>query len=118
MSKKPLKNGLYYAYAPDYKPQLVDAHYNGFRIVYVREMNAADRAPNIIKDSIAPMKSMADGKTYDSKSRYYESLKRADCRIVEKGEYNPEKPHYGARVSDAAFDCKKELKQAIQQHLG
>lgn len=43
-------------------------------------------APNFILDGAEPFKSMADGKIYDSKSTYYESLKREGCRIVEPGE--------------------------------
>lgn len=55
----------------------------------VREIQPARSdlpAPNFITDGVAPFKSMADGKMYDSKSVYYESLKRNECRIVESGE--------------------------------
>jgi hypothetical protein len=38
--------------------------------------------PNIISDTMAPIRSMADGKLYDSKSAYYGSVKAAGCEIV------------------------------------
>lgn len=43
--------------------------------------------PYIATDTVKPFKSMADGKTYDSKSTYFESLKRNGCRVVEDGEH-------------------------------
>jgi hypothetical protein len=121
MAKKPLKNGLYYAYAPDYKPQMVDPNYNGFRIVYLKEstapcMHAA--GPQVISDSLPGVKSMADGKIYDSKSQLYESYKRHDVHIVEKGEHDLSKGGYKDRLTKADLSCRKELKAAIQQHLG
>jgi len=39
-------------------------------------------APNIITDGMDPIRSMADGRTYDSRSRYYGSLKAQGCEIV------------------------------------
>src|ERR1700722_2606351 len=70
---------------------------------------------HVITDS-CEVKSMVDGKVYTSKSRYYDSLKAHDCRIVEPGEYNPEKPHKD-RLTKADLDCSKELRAAIRQHL-
>ncbi len=42
--------------------------------------------PYIATDTVKPFRSMADGKVYDSKSTYFESLKRNECRVVEDGE--------------------------------
>lgn len=42
--------------------------------------------PAVHSDVLKPFRSMADGKTYDSKSTYFESLKRNECRVVEDGE--------------------------------
>ncbi len=42
--------------------------------------------PYIAGDSVKPFRSMADGKMYDSKSTYFESLKRNECLVVEDGE--------------------------------
>lgn len=116
--KKPLSNGLYHAYPPEFEPVMIDPNYKGFRIVYMKEkISTSGRTVNVITDS-CEVKSMADGKTYTSKSQLKDSYKRHDVRIVEKGEYNPEKPQYGAKMDDSHFNCRKELKQAIQQVLG
>lgn len=42
----------------------------------------ADDAPMIRSDGMEPIRSMADGKMYDSRSGYYASVKRAGCEIV------------------------------------
>jgi hypothetical protein len=42
----------------------------------------ASDAPYVRTDGMDPLKSMADGKTYDSKSAYYGSVRRAGCEIV------------------------------------
>jgi hypothetical protein len=41
-------------------------------------------APMIIKDTTEPFLSHADGKMYDSKSSYYQTLKERGLRIVEE----------------------------------
>lgn len=64
----------------------------------------------VIKDSMEPIKSMADGKYYDSKSQYYVSLKAHGTHIVEKGEQKGNGPLRGD------YNVKKELKQALHQH--
>lgn len=119
MSKKPLKSGLYYAYAPDYKPQMIDPKYDGFRIVYMGERQITSNRPagmEVMTDN-CEVKSMADGKTYTSKKQLYDSYKAHDVRVLEPGEYNPDKPHRD-RLSKADLNCRAELKAAIQQHLG
>lgn len=61
------------------------------------------------------LKSMSDGKMYDSRARYYDSLKRNDSHIIEKGEHEQNLKKMGEVKGD--FNCRKELKQAIEQHL-
>jgi hypothetical protein len=39
-------------------------------------------APAVRADGMAPIRSMADGKMYDSRSRYHASVRRAGCEIV------------------------------------
>ncbi|WP_395443581.1 hypothetical protein [Caulobacter sp. UC70_42] len=39
-------------------------------------------APMIISDNMAPVRSMADGKVYDSKSSYERGVRDKGCRIV------------------------------------
>jgi len=38
--------------------------------------------PYVISDNMAPIRSMADGKMYDSKSRYSAEVRARGCRIV------------------------------------
>lgn len=45
-------------------------------------LHASDAAPNIRADGMDPIRSMVDGKVYDSKSAYYGSVRRAGCEIV------------------------------------
>jgi beta-galactosidase beta subunit len=65
-------------------------------------------------DSIE-VKSMADGKTYTSKSQLKDSYKRHDVHIVEKGEAAAECRERKEIRGD--YNCKAELKQALQKHL-
>ena len=39
-------------------------------------------APMIISDNMAPVRSMADGKIYDSKSSYERGVRAKGCRVV------------------------------------
>ena len=45
-------------------------------------LHPADAAPMIRADGMAPLRSMADGRTYDSRSAYYASVRAAGCEIV------------------------------------
>lgn len=71
--------------------------------------------PMIISDTLRdPVKSMADGRIYDSKSAYYKSVKSAGCEIVgnDPAGYTPreiydEKAHEAEIVAD--------VKRAIQE---
>jgi len=110
-TKPCLPNGLYTSFHGDEYPTLMDESYNGFKITYLNA-HVAKSNTNVINDSIE-VKGLHDGKTYSSKSRYYQSLKETGNHIVEKGEFN-NKP----RQIQGDYNVRKELKQAIQQHLG
>ena len=75
------------------------------------------RAPYGIMDGLGKgidgFKCMADGKTYDSKSKYLAALKAADSHVVEAGEHKPDAQH----KLRGDFGCRKELQQAVRQHL-
>jgi len=58
------------------------------------------------------LKSMADGKQYDSKSAYRKSLKANG--YVEVGDQAPTEASKEIRGD---HDCRKELKEALQRHL-
>lgn len=58
------------------------------------------------------VKSMADGKTYTSKSKYYQSLKDKGSHVTEKGEFK-DKPR--ELVGD--YNVRKELTQAVSRHI-
>lgn len=66
-----------------------------------------------IMDTMNGIKSMADGKMYDSKSKYLAALKATDSHVIEAGENNPASQ---AKLR-GDFGCRKDLKQAIQKHL-
>jgi hypothetical protein len=71
----------------------------------------ANDAPNIRTDGMDPVKSMADGKTYDSKSAYYGSVKRAGCEIV-----GNDAGGFGKRPEYTAPNLRRDLKQALERH--
>lgn len=54
----------------------------------------------------------ADGKKYDSKSSYYRAVKEAGCFVM-----GNDAPTEGKKELTGDFDCSKELKEALQQHL-
>jgi hypothetical protein len=67
-------------------------------------------APYVRTDGMDPVRSMADGRLYDSRSAYYASVRAAGCEIVgdERGacEHRPE-PHDLGVAAD--------IKTAIEQ---
>jgi hypothetical protein len=63
--------------------------------------------PFLVLDSIPEFKSMADGRLYDSKARYYRTLKEHGCRIVETGEdHGQPAPKVDAKREVEAAYCK------------
>lgn len=71
------------------------------------------KSSNVISDDlgIKGVLNPADGKTYDSKSSYYQALKDKGCHVV-GGEAGK-----GNRNNEGDHNVKKELHEAIQQHL-
>lgn len=53
-----------------------------------------------------------DGKPYDSKSKYYKAVRASGSHIVEPGEHGKKRQQQGD------YNVSKELKEALQQHLG
>jgi hypothetical protein len=45
-------------------------------------LHAARDAPMVRPDGMDPIRSMADGRIYDSRSRYYASVRAHGCEIV------------------------------------
>lgn len=71
------------------------------------------QAPSIRPDGMDPIRSMADGKTYDGRSAYYASVKRAGCEIVgdDRGGYG--KPPTADRVIPS--NIQGDIKRAIAE---
>lgn len=70
--------------------------------------------PMIIKDRMNPIKSMADGKTYESKSAYYKSLKAQGYEIV-GNEWND--PSKRERTVDKTTAEYKRYKEGIRESI-
>lgn len=64
--------------------------------------------PFIITDGIDPIVNHANGKTYDSKSKYYADLKASGHIIVESGMDKP-------RELRGDFDARKDVAKALNQ---
>ena len=74
----------------------------------IQHIHEKREAHNIISDCLDGVLNPADGKRYDSKQRYYATLKEKGCHITD-----------GTPVKrlETNHDVSKELKQALQQHL-
>jgi len=67
-------------------------------------------APMVRPDGMAPMRSMADGRTYDSRSAYYKSVRAAGCEIV-GDERAPFERRSGFEPGRAGADIKAAIEQ-------
>jgi len=65
-------------------------------------------APMILSDTMSPIRSMADGKMYDSKSAYRNGVHAKGCRIVGNDRLDPPK---AAPLPRAGHDIKKAIQQ-------
>lgn len=66
-------------------------------------------APMIISDTMNPIRSMADGKMYDSKSAYERGVKATGCRIVGNDRLEsstPQRPRVGHDIKRAIDQLK------------
>lgn len=81
-----------------------------------QEIASCRSAPNVISDDLKAgingLHNPADGKMYDSKSAYYKGVKAAGCIVM-----GNDAPAEARKEERGDFDCSKELKEAIQQHL-
>lgn len=70
------------------------------------------QAPNIRTDGMEPIRSMADGKVYDSKSTYERSVRAHGCEIV-----GNERTSFDRRAdfTPARGEIARDVKQSIEQ---
>lgn len=66
-------------------------------------------APYIRTDGMDPLRSMADGKVYDSKSGYYKSVRQAGCEIV-----GDDRAGFGPRPEYRPQGVGQSIKRAIE----
>jgi hypothetical protein len=65
-------------------------------------LHASERAPMIRPDGMDPVRCMADGRMYDSRSAYERSVRAAGCEIVGN--------------ERAPFECKPEFQPSVTGH--
>lgn len=70
----------------------------------------ANDAPYIRADGMDPIRSMADGQVYDSRSAYYRSVRRADCEIV-----GDDRSGFGPRPQARSEGVGQSIKAAIEK---
>lgn len=79
--------------------------------------NIAGRTVYVISDDLKAgvngLHNPADGKMYDSKSAYYKGVKAAGCVVM-----GTDAKAENRKELRGDYDCTKELKEALQQHLG
>ncbi len=106
--------GLFHCYAPDYEPVLMDADYEGFRMVFIKNVpNNFGRSAAGIMDAMGGVKGIhnpVDGKRYDSKSAYHRKLKETGHHVYEG------KPSGKKLLNQGDHNVFKELKAAAIQH--
>lgn len=65
-------------------------------------------APYVRTDGMDPIRSMADGRLYDSKSAYYASVKRAGCEII-GNDTGGSPPRPGYQAGHVEVDIKRAI---------
>ena len=71
------------------------------------------RGPMLIRDQMAPIRSMADGRMFDSKRGYYRSLKEQGREIVgDDYAWTQQQPTYEPQ------DVGRDIKRAIEELEG
>lgn len=70
----------------------------------------ASEAPFVRADGMEAVQSMVDGRTYDSKSAYYASVRRAGCEIV-----GDDRAGYGPRPEYRPQGVGRSIKEAIER---
>ena len=76
----------------------------------VPPLNPGAAAPMVRPDGMAPLRSMADGRIYESRSAYYASVRAAGCEIVgdERAPFDRQSPFAPGRAGP-------DIKIAIEQ---
>lgn len=74
-------------------------------------------SPYVRLDGMSPMKSMGDGKSYDSKSAYYGSLKDQGYRIVEDSEIGKPVDYPADSVKTDVAEAYKKVKDGYKPPL-
>lgn len=69
-------------------------------------------APSIRTDSMEPIRSMGDGQIYDSKSGYYEHLKRGGFEVVDA---KPSAPVIEDRPAITTRDVKDAFEKSVAE---
>ncbi len=67
-------------------------------------------APMVRTDGMAALRSMADGRIYESRSAYYASVRAAGCEIV-----GDERKPFGRRAGFEPGPAGADIKAAIEQ---
>lgn len=75
-----------------------------------RPLHASSAAPMIRTDGMDAIRSMADGRMYDSKSAYYADLKARGCEIV-----GNDKAPFDRRPTFEPQGVERDVKTAIEQ---
>jgi hypothetical protein len=73
--------------------------------------SARSTGPHIILDTMEPIRSMADGKMYDSKSVYTRSVKAHGCEIIGNDKLPERRPVERPRAA-------QDIRRAIEQLRG
>jgi hypothetical protein len=108
---KTLPDGYYEARPPEFIPVMMDDKYEGFRIVYVKETIKARAAPYVINDTMQGTLNPIDGKMYDSKAKYYRTVREAGCEIA-GNDPSISKPRADRELSVA--DRKRDIARALE----
>lgn len=80
----------------------------------VRGPRSSLPCPAIRSDGMEAIRSMADGRLYDGKSAYYESVKRAGCEIVgdDRAPFDRRPTHEDAGIG---VGVAEDLKRTIEE---
>jgi len=73
-------------------------------------LHPAASAPMVRPDGMTPLRSMADGQVYDSRSAYYASVRAAGCEIV-----GDERKPFDRRTDVEPGRAGRDIKIAIEQ---
>ena len=71
-------------------------------------------APMVVSDNADPFFSHADGRTYDSKSQYYRTLKEKGLRIVEPGEPLEHQDQWSKPVIEDVTEAYKKVRDGYK----